>query len=334
MRRARLADPARRGPRAADPDASTGRGVDHVALGGAARADPTPRSAFDPVSGTIRRLERAANAFLSEAVFPRIPGLHRVHDRALERHLTLAEADVRVPSLPRAFDGCRVLLVTDLHAGPFVSAAVLERALRRLVDTAPDLVLVGGDLVTQREEEFADARRALAALAAPLGVYGVVGNHDLYAVGTAGRVVDALDGAGTTFLVNRAVRIERDGAAMTLAGIDDWNAGRPDLDAALAGCRTGEAVVLLSHNPDVAFEAARRGVGLVLSGHTHGGQIRVPGRGVLVRMSRYRLDEGRYRTGDTEIVVSRGLGVVGIPLRWGCPPEAALLTLHRGRIGA
>jgi predicted MPP superfamily phosphohydrolase len=124
------------------------------------------------------------------------------------------------------------------------------------------------------------------------------------------------------------VRIESAGATMRLAGVDDWNVGNPDLDAALAGCARSEPVVLLSHNPDAAVEAARRGVAAVLSGHTHGGQIRIPGLPVLVRMSRFRLDEGRYRIGDTEVVVSRGLGVVGLPVRVACPPEAVLLTLR------
>jgi hypothetical protein len=87
-------------------------------------------------------------------------------------------------------------------------------------------------------------------------------------------------------------------------------------------------VVLVSHNPDILFEASAKGVDLVLAGHTHGGQIRIPGLPVLVRMSRYRLDEGRYRHGATELVVSRGLGTVGLPVRIVCPPEAVLLTLR------
>ena len=115
---------------------------------------------------------------------------------------------------------------------------------------------------------------------------------------------------------------------MVVAGIDDLLMGRPDLDAALAGVPRGVPVLLLSHNPDILFEAAAKGVDLVLAGHTHGGQMRVPGLPVLVRMSRFRLDEGRYRFDSTELVVSRGLGAVGLPLRVACPPEAVLLTLR------
>ncbi len=86
-------------------------------------------------------------------------------------------------------------------------------------------------------------------------------------------------------------------------------------------------MILLSHNPDLVFDAARHGVALVLSGHTHGGQIRIPGLPVLVRQSRYRLDEGRFRCGPTELIVSRGLGAVALPWRTACPPEAVLITL-------
>src|SRR6185503_14927418 len=110
---------------------------------------------------------------------------------------------------------------------------------------------------------------------------------------------------------------EKDGSFLPLAGVDDLIEGEPDLDAALAGVPDPAAgpVLLLSHNPDIFFEAERRGVALVLSGHTHGGQVRLPGWPVIVRQSRYRLDEGSYRFGGAQIVVSRGLGVTGIPLR-------------------
>ncbi|HKQ96336.1 MAG TPA: hypothetical protein VJV75_00530, partial [Candidatus Polarisedimenticolia bacterium] len=139
-----------------------------------------------------------------------------------------------------------------------------------------------------------------------------------------------LEGCGIAVLHNRSVSIAPDGASpLALAGIDDRHAGKPDLDAALGGVPPGAPVILLSHNPDVLFDAARHGVALVLSGHTHGGQVRIPGLPVLVRMSRYRLDEGQYRTGSTVLVVSRGLGVTGLPIRLFCPPEAVLLTLRR-----
>ncbi len=300
---------------------------------GDAAIAPRRRRLFDPVAGRVRRVERAINRFFSREVHPRLTWIHGAYDRTLRARLQLAEATLELPGLGTGLDGCRVLLVSDLHAGPLVTEGALRATIERLTSLEPDLILLGGDFVTARVAEVEIARRALAGLAAPLGVFGVPGNHDHYAcdLSTLDR---GLSGAGVTLLVNRSVAIERAGATLRLAGIDDWNVGRPDLDAALAGRRPGEPVVLLSHNPDAAVEAARRGVAAVLAGHTHGGQIRIPGLPVLVRMSRYRLDEGRYRIGTTEVVVSRGLGVVGLPVRIGCPPEAALLTLRAATDGA
>jgi predicted MPP superfamily phosphohydrolase len=288
---------------------------------------PRRRRLFDPVAGRVRRLERSINRFVSREVHPRLTWIHGTYDRTLRERLQLSEATLTLPELGAGLDGCRVLLATDLHAGPLVSEGALRATVDRLASLAPDLILIGGDFVTARVEEVEIACRALAGLSAPLGVFGVPGNHDHYACDLA-TLDRGLADSGITLLVNRSVSVSRARATLRLAGVDDWNVGRPDLDAALVDCRPGEPIVLLSHNPDAAIEAARRGVAAVLSGHTHGGQIRVPGLPVLVRMSRYRLDEGRYRVGNTEVVVSRGLGVVGLPIRIACPPEAVLLTLR------
>jgi predicted MPP superfamily phosphohydrolase len=251
------------------------------------------------------------------------------------RHLTVSEGDFTLRGLPRQLDGLRVLAITDIHAGPFLAISALESALARFLMLAPDLILVGGDVATTSLEEVAPHLQALRALRAPLGTYYVLGNHDHYT-----KLTDELrrqiEDAGLRVLQNEAVAIERDGGRLLLAGIDDWLVGTPDLRGAVAMARGLDAeapIVLLSHNPDVFFEAARAGVSLVVSGHTHGGQMRVPGLPVLIRMSRFRLDEGRYRAAGAEIVVSRGLGVSGIPLRTACPPEALLLTLRCERSG-
>ena len=273
------------------------------------------------------------NRFVSREIHPRLTWIHGTYDRTLLGGLHLSEADLALPGLDARLDGCRVLLLTDLHAGPLVSEGALRETIARTAVLGADLVLIGGDFVTARVAELGPACRALEGLTAPLGVFGVPGNHDHYAC-DLGILERGLADAGVRLLVNRAVSVGRGGATIRIAGIDDWNVGRPDLDAALDGCRPGEPVILLSHNPDAAVEASRRGVAAVLSGHTHAGQIRIPGLPVLVRMSRYRLDAGRYRIGDTEIVVSRGLGVVGVPVRIACPPEAVLLTLRPAAAGS
>jgi predicted MPP superfamily phosphohydrolase len=282
------------------------------------------RMLFDPRSGWFRAVERAASHWLSDHVYPRIPGANLPYDALLRRTLTLSEARVEIEGLPVPFDGLRVLLVTDIHAGPFVSPPALGAALRKLLGLEPDLILVGGDLVSSRVADFATHREAFALLKAPLGTYAVLGNHDHY-TGAPARLAELAAEEGIEVLHNRSVDLSLGGETLSLAGVDDLVTGRPDLEAALSRARP--PVLLLSHNPDLLFDAARGGAALVLSGHTHAGQVRLPGLPVLIRQSRYRLDQGRYRVGATELLVSRGLGVVGVPLRLACPPEAVLLEL-------
>lgn len=295
-------------------------------LGDPSRARRSRRHLFDPQKGWVRRAERAASLFLARHVYPSIPFISRPYDWVLRRSLTLSECDVELPGLPEGFEGLRVLLVTDPHAGPFVSPMALRLALERLQAVEPDLILVGGDLTSSKLSEFTTHASAFATLDAPMGVYAVLGNHDHYTE-KAAELRQQMEDVGMRVLHNESVELERGGDRLSLAGIDDLMRGKPDLQAALANAKP--PVVLLSHNPDVLFEAVANDVSLVLSGHTHGGQIRMPGLGVLVRQSRYRLDEGRYRRGDTELVVSRGLGAVGLPWRAHCSPEGVLLRFRR-----
>jgi predicted MPP superfamily phosphohydrolase len=291
------------------------------------RAKERLRRWFDP-RGWFRTLERSASHRLSGTVYPRIPGLTLPYNWILEHRLTLSEAQIELERLPAPYDGLRILMISDIHAGPFVSPAVLERTIDRLVALEPDLILLPGDLLTSGIEEWFANRNTFTKLRAPLGTFAVMGNHDHYS-GEAERIIEVIEDSGIRVLNNDSHTLRRDGAALSLAGVDDVLLGQPDLDAALAG--TEDPVILVSHNPDLLFEAARRGVALMLSGHTHGGQVRLPRLPVLVRQSRYRLDEGRFTVGRTQAIVSRGLGAVGVPLRFGCPPEAMLLTLRTAR---
>lgn len=250
-----------------------------------------------------------------------------VYGLQLRAGLTVSRTDVPIEGLPPAFDGAGVMLITDLHAGPFLSPATLSGVFDRLQGLQPDLLLLGGDFTTSLVSEMEPHRARFGALRAPLGVFAVLGNHDHYTREPAAMRA-FLEECGITALHNRSVTIRRRDQEIALCGIDDLHCGEPDLALALRGVDAGGTTILLSHNPDIFFEAARRGVDLVLSGHTHGGQIRVPGLPVLVRMSRYRLDHGHYRTGGAQLVVSRGLGVTGVPLRVACAPEAIFLRLR------
>ena len=289
-------------------------------------ARPRRRALFHPRRGWLRRTERWVSHVLARDLYPKLPWLHLPYDWQLRRSLTLSEADVAVAELPAGFDGAKLLFISDIHAGPFVSVPVLRSTFERLLSVEPDVVLLGGDLVNARVREFDSHREAFEVLRAPLGVHAVLGNHDHYSR-RAEHLRRLVEGAGIEVLHNRSVQLRRKGDELTLAGVDDLVLGTSDLDAALASARS--PTVLVSHNPDLLFEAERRGVALMLSGHTHGGQIRIPGLPVLVRQSRFRLDEGRYRAGQTELVVSRGIGAVGLPWRVHCSPEALLIRLRR-----
>lgn len=293
---------------------------------------PRRRRCFDPVKGWFRRIESRASLFLARKVWPRVPGAHVPYERILRRGLAVGEAEVPLPGLPEPFEGLRILLATDVHTGPFLSRPGVDDLVSKLAAIECDLVVFGGDLASGRVEDFAPCADLFRRFRAPLGAFAVLGNHE-YLTGDPEGMRREIAAAGLELLANRSVALERGGAVLYLAGVDDLLLGSADLDAALRGIPRGAPAILVSHNPDVFFEAAGRGVPLVLSGHTHGGQIRIPGLPVIVRMSRFRLDEGRYRQGDSELVVSRGLGAIGLPLRIACPPEAVLLTLRAPRPG-
>ncbi len=299
----------------------------HSSLPEPVHASRKARWFFNPVTGWFRRLERSANHFISRQIYPRITGLHRIYDTILRRRLTVAESEIGIRGLGSGFHGLRILLISDVHCGPFISLDVLADTFRRSMALKPDLILLAGDMATGRGEELSRCLPAFRELQAGLGIYAVLGNHDHY-TGVPEQVCRNMEDAGIIMLQNRHTILQMGGDRLVLAGIDDLAFGRPDLNQALAGKPEHLPVVLVSHNPDVFFDAARSRVDLVLSGHTHGGQIRCPGLPVLVRMSRFRLDEGRYEAAGSELVVSRGLGAVGLPLRFACPPEVVLLILQ------
>ena len=219
----------------------------------------------------------------------------------------------------------RVALMADLHYGPFIRAGSVAAWVDAVAREQPDLIVLDGDLVDEDVGRGTPALLGeLGRLEAPLGVYAVWGNHDHRRVSDLGRFATLLLGAGVEVLVNRGVRVRDD---LFLTGIDDFRTGRPDLEAALADRPPGVATVLLSHNPDV-LPTVPIDVGLTLSGHTHGGQVCIPGIGPIVTSSYYGR---RFAHGWVEApargYVTRGLGVTLLPLRVACPAELTLLDL-------
>lgn len=218
----------------------------------------------------------------------------------------------------------RVAFLTDLHLGPYMGRRQLSEWIIASNELRPDLVLFGGDLVDQfYQGDLREVMELLPELRSKHGVYAVLGNHDRTRFRNLEPLLEAFTASGVQLLVNRGVQLRDD---LYLAGIDDWRTGHPDVQRAL-GLKTGAARLLLSHNPD-AIPDLPTDIDLVLSGHTHGGQIRLPLLGPLVTSSEYgrRFAEG-WVDAPMPAFVSRGLGVTMLPFRLFCPPELVLLDL-------
>jgi len=248
---------------------------------------------------------------------------------------------IRLQRLPEAFDGLKIAQLSDLHYGPFTGAREIGAAADHVNALTPDLVLLTGDFITSPLLErtstpastpMADAvrcARVLSRIRAPLGVFAALGNHD--ATVNPGYIAEVLQAAGIRVLRNGRVPLERSGARLWLAGVDDVLDGHPRLDLALAGVPRADAVVLMAHEPDFADEASRQPVDLQVSGHTHGGQIRLPliGAPYLPRLGR-KYPYGYYRVRQMQLYTNRGIGTIGVPMRFGAPPEVTLFTLKAG----
>jgi predicted MPP superfamily phosphohydrolase len=229
--------------------------------------------------------------------------------------------------LPEEFRGFRILHLTDIHHSLFVPldqvAAVVELSNR----LKPDLVALTGDFVTYSRSSIEPVADILGGLRARSGVVAVLGNHD-FRVG-ADAVEGALRRRRIQVLRNRHRSLQRRGSTLYLAGVDDYGYGA-DLGRAMCGIPGDAPTILLAHNPRMVTAAACRGIALVLSGHTHGGQVNLPLLGTVYGRSpeqmRYKM--GWDRLGGTQIYVSRGIGTIVLPVRWRCPAEVPLLELE------
>jgi uncharacterized protein len=244
--------------------------------------------------------------------------------------INIKRSTVAVPNLPDAFAGKTIGVLADLHHGRYVGIEFIRAAVRMANELQPDLFLLLGDYGDRwnlAEEEIPPCLEALSELRAPLGVYAVPGNHDMKNNGRICR--EAMATTPITDLTNRHQCITCKGEDLWLAGVDDYWYGRPNLAQALAGIPPRAAVVLLCHNPDFAEDMPNARVGLVLSGHTHGGQVYLPVLGAPWIPSRYgeKYLGGLVQGPASSVFVSRGLGEAGVPIRFCVPPEINLLTV-------
>lgn len=280
----------------------------------------------NPNRGFVKLLERRIDRLFSRYVYPHLLGIWSPYSWQLPRRLCITEGSVAPTPWPAKMSPLRVLLLSDLHVGPFLLPETLAPLLRGLMELKPDLVVIAGDLISGRAHDLEGFLSGLEELTrAPLGAWFCLGNHEYFSPDPF-YVVDQLRGIGVHTLRNHAVRLIHCGQGFVFGGLDDIVLGVPDWDRMLAAA--GPPHLLMVHNPDAFYEAAKRGIGLVLSGHTHAGQIRIPGGPPLVRQSRYCLDEGIMSFGTSVLVVSRGVGASGLPWRFGARPEALLLTVR------
>ena len=237
---------------------------------------------------------------------------------------------VPIPNLPAAFDGTTVAYLSDIHHGPFVPRAYVRAVVAMTNSLKPDLVLLGGDYSHHGNRFVAPVHADLAGLRGRLGRYAVLGNHDKWD-GLEDSIA-GLEAAGIPLLRNSGAWVERGSSRLRIAGVGDLWTDRVAVAPAIGAEVTDrDAVILLSHNPDVAEHCDDPRVGLMISGHTHGGQVVVPGYGAPIVPSAFgqKYLQGLIQAPRCRVFVSRGVGTVTPPARLFCRPEVAWLTLTR-----
>jgi predicted MPP superfamily phosphohydrolase len=240
--------------------------------------------------------------------------------------LAIERQQIYLRRLPPALDGLRLVHLSDFHYGPLTDSRHLERAVKAANELHPDLIALTGDYISQDRVYAAPCAELVGRLRARFGVYAVLGNHDHWT--DAALITDLFRAEGVRLLLNEGMRLDLSGQSFWLAGVNDTMVGLEDLSLALAGSSDDEMTLLLAHNPIILRRAARAGVDLVLSGHTHGGQVTLRPEKSRSGRPRRRLLRGLGRRGNTQIYVTRGLGTVVLPIRYGCPPELSVLELH------
>jgi predicted MPP superfamily phosphohydrolase len=245
------------------------------------------------------------------------------HGYLYERHrLGVTRATLPVSGLPSALDGLRVVMLTDLHLSPIVPPEDLDAAVRLAMAERPDLIVLGGDYISFMDRAYAEpCAEIIAPLSAPHGIFGVLGNHD-----DDVEMPRVLERRGIEVLKDARTSVSIRGERLDFIGIRFWTRATVDLARLLKGA--GGTTILLAHDPRRLQQAAALNIPLMLSGHTHGGQIVLPGLGAIAA-KKFPVVEGMARRENTTVFVSRGIGTIGVPVRINCPPEVAVLTLSR-----
>lgn len=238
-------------------------------------------------------------------------------------HIELSTYYLPVAHLPVALNGFRIVQLTDIHRSPITQDSIIIKAIRMANATNPDAVVLTGDFVTDDPTGANEVAEMLSKLTSRLGSYAVLGNHD-YVAG-AGAVTNALESQGIRCLTNDNVELAR---GLFLVGLDDHGQGKPDAEAAFRGVGEDSSYVTIAHSPMAVLDIKGR-KGLLLTGHTHGGQIRIPfvATHLLPGLVADKYIAGWYLDGNLRTYVNRGIGMTNLPMRFRCRPEVALFVL-------
>lgn len=242
--------------------------------------------------------------------------------------LGIERVEIALPRLPGAFDRLTIVQLSDLHLGPYVTEAHISQAVGMTNALKPDAVVLTGDLVNSSWHYIEPCIEIISKLEAPLGVYAVLGNHD-YWVGFLNLMLSTLNKSGITLLRNQAVPVSRGRSTIYFVGVDDMWLHLGNVSHALSNVPANACKIALMHEPDFVDISARAEIDLQLSGHSHGGQVRVPFFGPLI-LPKYgeKYPMGFYRVGNfTRLYTTRGVGLLPPAVRFNCPPEITHLTL-------
>lgn len=294
------------------------------------RVEQSPPVEPTPDSGRRAALQATAWTVASVPFFMVARGIDNTDN------ITVIRETLEIPKLGSAFDGIRIVQISDLHAGSWRSSKPLEETRRLIAEEKPDILVITGDFVNFHPEELKNIRADLERLRAPMGVYASLGNHDHYMNAKDHALLQSVvRNCGIRLLVNENHTFEVGTDRLQLASIDNTGLGQDfgDLPRALVGTGSAHPTILLAHDPTFWDKEVlrHREIELTLSGHTHGGQVGVNifGNEFSVAQMVYKRWAGLYSVGDQQLYVNRGLGTIGPPMRIGIPPEITSFTLKK-----
>jgi len=243
-------------------------------------------------------------------------------------HTVIESRVIRIPSLPSAFEGFKIALLSDFHLFPFTTIEMVQKAVALANSLQPDLTLLGGDFVYGTVKSIFDLTPLLTELNPKRGMFAVLGNHD-HRQGSQ-IITRSLTKVGIEVLTNRGITLQVGSDSIYLAGLDSVSAGHPSPSAAFQARKRDQTSLVLVHEPDIIDQLINEiPVDLQLSGHSHGGQVRLPLVGAIMLPEWGQIyNLGLYQVGQAQVYTTRGIGMIGLPIRVNCTPEVTQITLQ------